>query len=663
MNSGKYQLKSFLTDHNLDQIVIPEIQRDYVWREVNVIKLLESIKLNADRQKSISQTISDEQLNQLPPEAREILIRGLEDKKQFCNVGFIYAYFDPELAGRFILIDGQQRMTTLFLLLLSKCVQEGREDYFRRSYFQDGNLKFDYKVREEAHEFLYNFVNHILDGNTLSEVDDQHWFFNEYETDSTIGSLLRNYRIILDFIANNKISLEYIEDYIEFWYFDTNKSKQGEELYIYMNSRGVAVSANESIKANLLKGLSEKEKHEWGIKWEKWQDLFWKNRGQNLNADKGFEEFLKWIKIIEYIKHDSGKETQQAQINKLRDTRENKRITEEYFTLSGIENYFSSLNTILKFKNEINFELRWIAGQTEGIDYIRLMPMLMYALKYSECSLSDIKRFSRFFYNITKFDTLSKNPYVAAISVVNLTHHFLNANHSDATDLIRFSSNKSFENILTQEEIIKLTLYAKRPDDRTNIERAFWEAEDHKYCNGKIAFLLDYLEPQATLNNIESFSYSEFKETFTNFKILFNQPDDIVRRTLLTKGDYSTYDGRTSTLNGDRYSFIIEDWRWRQQFPNKNKVPFFKDLIQDYGLRKKKNPALSREQILNQIIAEFLIKYSGFDWRYYAISKPEVLAYCRQKFICFTENVVYLLQDKNAGMYNYEKLEKHLGYE
>lgn len=72
-----------------------------------------------------------------------------------------------------------------------------------------------------------------------------------------------------------------------------------------MNSRGESVSSNESIKANLLKGLSEQEKHDWGVKWEKWQDLFWKNKVENLSADKGFEEFLKWIKIIEYIKASS----------------------------------------------------------------------------------------------------------------------------------------------------------------------------------------------------------------------------------------------------------------------------------------------------------------------------------------------------------------------
>ena len=109
------------------------------------------------------------------------------------------------------------------------------------------------------------------------------------------------------FINKHDLSLEYVEKYIEFWYFDTNKSKQGEELYLYMNSRGEIVSPNESIKANLLKRLSNQEKHEWGTKWENWQNLFWKYRQSNYNSDLGIEEFLKWIKIIELTKIDKDK--------------------------------------------------------------------------------------------------------------------------------------------------------------------------------------------------------------------------------------------------------------------------------------------------------------------------------------------------------------------
>ena len=659
MNTGKHKLKAFLTHHDLDQIVIPEIQRDYVWKEENVTKLLESIKLNADRQNSSLENITDEQLNQLSPEVRDIVIRGLEDKKQYCNMGFIYAYSDSELAGRFVLIDGQQRMTTLYLLLLNLCVKEGKIDHFKRSYFQDGIPKFDYKVREEAHDFLVNFISHILEGNSIDSTKDQHWYYEIYENDSTIYSLWNNYKIIDSFLDENVLSLEYVEDYIEFWYFDTNKSKQGEELYIYMNSRGESVSSNESIKANLLKGLSDQEKHDWGVKWEKWQDLFWKNKVENISADKGFEEFLKWIKIIEFIKGSLKKNLPTvSQITWLRTFKDVKRISGESLTLQIIESNFNALSTIIKYKDELKYKSEWLKGQTEAIEYIRLLPMILFAEKYPDCSAIEIKRFSRFFFNVTRFDIISKNPYPTLINVINLTISFLNSNFRDVTELINLVSNKSYENILTSEETIKLKLYKDQIDseERIKIEGAFWGAEDYKFCEGKISFLWDYIDFQPTLENINGFDLEEFKQCLSNFKSLFNSADDLLRRALLSKGDYPAYDGRTSSLDGDRYSFIIEDWRWKTQFPNKNKAPFYKDLVTDFSLRKSQTINLSREQILSQIISGYLTTNTELDWKHIIISNPDHLEYCRQKFICFSGDKIHLLQDRNAAQHNWKTI-------
>ena len=294
MNTNRYSLKSFLTDHNLEQIVIPEIQRDYVWREDNVKKLLSSIKEDADRQENVLAGVDQETLSKLPPAAREALSRSIDEGKSYCNVGFLYAYNDPEFPGRFMLIDGQQRITTLFLLLLCLSVKEQKQEQFRRTYFREGTLKVDYKVREHSHEFLVNFVEHMLSGLELRQVEEQYWYFAEYKHDVTIQSICSNYRVISEFLGSHDLSLQYVEDYIEFYYFDTNKSKQGEELYIYMNSRGESVSSGETIKAGLLKGLSDSEKRSWGSRWEVWQNFFWKHSDNNQSADSGLEEFLRW---------------------------------------------------------------------------------------------------------------------------------------------------------------------------------------------------------------------------------------------------------------------------------------------------------------------------------------------------------------------------------
>ena len=128
MNTGKYTLKEFLTNHNLDQIIIPEIQRDYVWQNENVVNFLQSILDNSKRQANLTIGITEDILNSLSPEMREVMLRAQKEKQNYCNVGFIYAYSDPEMPDRYVLIDGQQRITTLFLILLALYVKENKED-------------------------------------------------------------------------------------------------------------------------------------------------------------------------------------------------------------------------------------------------------------------------------------------------------------------------------------------------------------------------------------------------------------------------------------------------------------------------------------------------------------------------------------------------------
>jgi len=663
MNTGRYTLKEFLTDHNLDQIIIPEIQRDYVWQEDNVINLLKSILENSIRQNEISSDFSEEQLNNMPPDFRKIIERELEKKKNYCNVGFIYAYFDIELSGRFMLIDGQQRMTTLFLILLSLSVKENKQDQFKRLYFKDSVLKFDYKVRESAHDFMLNFFEHILSGKDHNTVIDQYWYFSDYGQDITIQSIIKNYKIIDDFVKIKDLSLQYIENYIEFWYFDTKESKQGEELYIYMNSRGESVNSSDNIKAELLKGLSDHDKHDWGLKWEKWQNLFWKYKKENTNADKGFEEFLKLVKIIELTKASSQKSLINQE-NNIRKIKESPRISVEGLTLQIIENYFDAFTRLINFNiyNKI-----WLTGNFNAISYLILLPAIMYAEKYQDCRKEIIFKFVRFFNNTSRFESLKKAPYSSTSIAIGLTKQFLDANYSDVADLIEFQEKKSYENILTIEEVSKLSIYKQSdPDLRNKIERAFWAAQDFKFCKGRIEFIWHCINYEPSKQIFNEQKLDEFNFCFSNFKTLFESPNDLVRRALLTKGDYKVHDGWTATFEGNRYSFIYEDVRWEKEFSNKVRFDSYKLLINDFGQIKNQNINMTKDDILNQIIKTFLTKTLEKNWAYYFVKEPKILEYCKQKLVCFKTNDlnnIILLKDRKAASFNWERLNEFVEFE
>ena len=666
MNTGRYTLRSFLTDHNLEQIIIPEIQRDYVWKEENVTKLLTSILDNEQKQKEVSSGTDEETLNALAPHIREAVIRELEKNNQYCNIGFIYAYYDPDFAGRFMLIDGQQRMTTLFLVLLCLYAKERKEDEFRRLYLKHGTLKFDYKVREASHDFMVNMVEHILSRKDIASITDQYWFFTEYRHDVTIQSVLENYAVINDFFTASNLSIDYIENFVEFWYFDTSKSQQGEELYIYMNSRGESVSASENIKAELLKGLSESEKHLWGSKWEKWQDLFWKHKRLNNNADKGLEEFLRWVKIIELTKCHSEKSVESKAEN-IRKIKEKGRISEEGLTLSTIDKYFDALEIALKHKKTLNLNLDWLSGNLYAIDYLKLLPFLMYIEKQTKLDQKNMERFARFFYNLSRLPSISKSPFESLSNAILMTQQFLDEGHKDIADLTQLKTRSSFENFVTEEEFLKLLIYKGNPDLRDQIENVFWEAEDFKFCDGRITFIWHCLGHNQDTKIIDEQKLDDFIFCFANFKSLFQMPSNRVRRALLTKGDYSVHDGRTATLNGDRYSFINEEWRWKQQFSGlRKKLNPYRLLINEFGAIKKQNSQLSQNDILDAIIAAYLQSAADKDWIYYFVKEAKILDYCRQKFVCFQTvdlQEIYLLEAKNAMVHNWCKLSDYITFE
>ena len=87
MNTGTYTVKNFFTEQNLHQIIIPELQRDYVWEESNVKNLLESI---VETTKKANKHL-EEYLNTLPSDIKEI-VNAYQNNKRKANIGFIYAY-------------------------------------------------------------------------------------------------------------------------------------------------------------------------------------------------------------------------------------------------------------------------------------------------------------------------------------------------------------------------------------------------------------------------------------------------------------------------------------------------------------------------------------------------------------------------------------------
>jgi len=308
MRAGKYNFQDLFVNRYVDQIVIPEIQRDYVWEGSQVKGLLGSIFSDFQRfQKAdipnIDSGTDSLELKQLNSDFADFY----RQRNHSSNIGFIYAYSDQQYEGRYFLIDGQQRITTVYLVLMLLASRTGKVSDFEKNYCVRGLPKLDYLVRESACSFLRQLVPYVLK-NSNADIEDQSWYLNSYKNDITVKNILKNIAVIEDWLEGEEIDethfYQYLNSYTEFWYFDTNISAQGENLYIYLNARGEQMQGNENLKAELLSQLTSiEDKNKMGREWENWQDFFWRMRKNGrsnskvtgLNADKGFNEFLNCI--------------------------------------------------------------------------------------------------------------------------------------------------------------------------------------------------------------------------------------------------------------------------------------------------------------------------------------------------------------------------------
>lgn len=515
MKAGKYTIKELFQNRYVDKILIPEIQRDYVWEKEQVEGLLDSLVNSYAEYCNTTKPNFDLDDSDLQNEVVEFIRK----RNHSASIGFIYAYHDEETPGNYYLIDGQQRVTTIMLLLLSLASQDDiLIEQFRASYLYGEYVKLDYKVRQTAHEFFKNFVSHVL--KNKNSVTKQKWYYSFYDDDTTIQHILSNYKVINDYLSKHAVDknlfYDYVCNYTEMWYFDTNISEQGEELYIYMNARGEQVQANENIKADLLSSLSTVEqKNKFGKIWEDWQDFFWKNKGgSNPNSDKGFNEFLVCISALSRYSSSDELFYSPAEFNahsgvKIKDIL-------AALDLRKIENYINALIYLLEKKDSFRSHYKyskwvndavatiwkilndkngtnWYADYRDdnrGTERNRMIFIwgILYYLQNEDLENIDEIEVFRVIRNLY----LRYNNYNRSVSTLKETINEFKVNGTicaiDNVVLDMDDTNKDVSHIRTAEELGRGVVLGniENESERKELEEILWKIEDHPYnLNGR----------------------------------------------------------------------------------------------------------------------------------------------------------------------------------
>lgn len=209
----------------------------------------------------------------------------------------------------FIPIDGQQRLTTLWLLHWFLAVKEERLVEIHSIL-----SKFTYETRPTAHDFCHHLTTESFPKDRMADIDtfikDCKWFDPEWMNDSSIRGMLRMLQTFASspLINTGEICLDLLlepNDLISFYFVPLQNFGQAEELYIRMNARGKILTQFENFKSEFYKILKKnprldevKDKMEYA-----WVSNLWNYRKPNVYVtDECFMNYLQFITRMLYFK-------------------------------------------------------------------------------------------------------------------------------------------------------------------------------------------------------------------------------------------------------------------------------------------------------------------------------------------------------------------------
>ena len=199
------------------------------------------------------------------------------------NLDFVYGTStDCEV---FYPIDGQQRLTTLFLLHWVAFWKMGKLGDFQKRMMENGVSSFRYSVRPGAERFFpallkWNPPSGIAgDVWFQNELPKQIWFLKNWLNDPTVrGALVMLDSIKEKFKDFSADDLESRLGKIEMEILVLPKGMPADEIYLKMNARGKPLTDFEKFKAWMVRPKSPLKRDDWKLRLDReWLEFFWGN--------------------------------------------------------------------------------------------------------------------------------------------------------------------------------------------------------------------------------------------------------------------------------------------------------------------------------------------------------------------------------------------------
>ena len=657
-----------------DQIRIPLIQRDY-----------------AQGSNSVS-NLRDDFLGALGGALR----LPVDDPYLPLNLDFIYGSVESDGESRFAPLDGQQRLTTLFLLHWYLAWVDDCLDSFRVKFQANGHSRLSYRVRPSSGEFFDSLVNFNPERrpDTVACVSDwfkdQPWYFRNWRLDPTIQSSLD----MLDalhgrFARSPGLYARLIDEEhpaITFQLLDLNDFGLSDDLYIKMNGRGKPLTEFETFKARYEQELVNQFEGEPRSIGDQvfsiadfvarrmdtaWADLFWKRR------DPGTKLFdavvMNFFRTVAMVSRNPDSKEFPDDASRLRNQYstpgysafQNSGWMDREFTeilIAVLETWtsergFSNLPTSRYFDESKVFEM--VTGPLAKLPMTDIVLVAGYCryLRKHETDLSPelFEEWMRVLHN------LAVNSDIERPEDLLLTARGLRQLLEHSTDILEFMSClgekdriSGFLDLQVKEEALKAWLILSDPGWKPLL----LQAEQHGYFKGQIDFLLDFSGVREQWNAEEDSDWSEdtHREFQTSFAIYFGKATKMFsangladlklcrwERALLVQGDY-TLPGRSSNL-----SFLIDSpgssVSWKRllsgRSPSAERRPYLKMLWDK----------LPQNQPIPDALDGIIDAATGLSsWIDQLVRTPEAIGYCTNRWIRWnSESEIYLLRKQQMN--------------
>lgn len=631
------------------EIAIPMIQRDYA----------------QGRKDENTEKIRDKLLGKI----------NNADKKPI-KLDFVYGYIE-ELDEReiFIPLDGQQRLTTLFLLHWYIAAKADKKDSTDKTNLK----KFRYETRTSSTDFTQALVDNIdkltipsllpaeedkksrKNATALSEaIKNSAWFFTSWENDPTIAAML----IMLDAIHERNITKNKL-DKITFDFINMGDFKLSDDLYLKMNARGVQLTLFENFKAFFerhLEKVDEKLKNdeENSLKKRfsdsidnKWLDIFWKLEYTEPDVtdksyrtiDRPFMRFFWYITEMLYFKCNENT---------------NKNIPNEIKSLNY--NTDSLHETLIETVYATEYEIKYLFDTLDKFGKIRDSCTDVLSSKYEIGKVALFTTESNLLEKLVKKGQLTNTERLILFTIMNYVHENLHENSpkNHLHDLVRvvrnlLSKGTAFNHNIKKERFYKATetiFYLTEKLKETNsdsIYKLLQSIVDEKlstYDNiplnstqktliqdekrkaqliheyPKIRKVIFELEDDSRIKGaIHNFmpenNLNEISENLEKRKQAFNETwsnswSNIVRGFLAVT-DYRIYVGGSSNLGGLWSLGNNADWLpILTQYRGDNHNDFLINFLDKYG------------NSIEGIIDEYLQTTPEKNWRYYFVKYQQM---------------------------------------